>query len=393
MDFTKLMQLLGIARPPRSWQKNFVSAARSLSDHRLPDEKTLDALASVYRMPQLQQKQLREMASQIRREPALLLFWHLWYMTLFIGTDADAETWNEWPIPPRMDPRRFGLFRALLMLAHDEPMRASIQTQKLPTRFIDDAIDSFRLVTDRFQETEEHYGISNEKMWWQRLFMQVKIFKIGRLQYEISHFDDAFRLFTRDDLELVPLCSSDQRYDEQGLASPTGIYHPTFLETPRKFVGYSYNEEGFFLPEQLTLDKKEWTEALLPQDAVLSLHIPAEGKLEKSAVLESMREAISFFDRHFPQHHFKAFTSHTWLFNTQLRYFLPEQSNILAFQELFRIVLGSVDRKCLFDFIFQQPRGPIDKLVPQNEFQRRVLLHIKTGGKLYSAAGYRLIRR
>jgi hypothetical protein len=134
-----------------------------------------------------------------------------------------------------------------------------------------------------------------------------------------------------------------------------------------------------------------WQRSLDDGDDVLSIHIPATGKLTPSAVRDSLAQALLFFRRYFPDKRFKAFVCYSWLLNTQLKAFLPVNSNILAFQQLFRIVMDHPDESCLYSFIFDQPVCALEQLQPKNNFQQQVLEHVKSGKRLYSGFGCRLI--
>ena len=101
--------------------------------------------------------------------------------------------------------------------------------------------------------------------------------------------------------------------------------------------------------------------------------------------------AKSFFKQYFPEVNFKALISHTWLFNTMLKDILPSNSNILAFQNLFTIVLKEADEECLFDFVFHTEPCPLEELVPKNTFQLKILEYVKQGGILRSGFGYLLL--
>ena len=70
-------------------------------------------------------------------------------------------------------------------------------------------------------------------------------------------------------------------------------------------------------------------------DPVLEIHIPRGGKLFTEDCLASIEQARIFFARYFPDFQYKVFTCWSWLLDGALKEYLPEDSNILRFGELF----------------------------------------------------------
>ena len=393
MSLSALMSRLQITETPASWTRQFELAHGTLNDHVLPDQGTLRQFCAQHNLPETQMKQMLSCREMILNQEDYLLLWHLYYTVLLVIHDCQDEHWQTWPAPAQFPEGDFSVFRTLLMLAHFDALTDLVRFHQLPESLIDDAVQSLIGITGRHFEDEGFYGISNNKMWWQQLFMRGMIFRVGRLQYEISSYDNKYKIYQNQSGDTAVLCAdSDARYDEQGLLSATGIYHPAFMESPRHITGYGYDASGCFVPEKIRLSRRDWQPALETGDDVLSVHIPADGKLTPSLVEASLAQALDFCHRYFPNKRFKAFVCHTWLFNTQLQMFLPENSNILAFQKLFRIMMEHPDGYCLFSFVFDQPACPLEKLQPKTRFQQLVLDHVKAGKKLYGGFGYRLIR-
>src|SRR5690606_262128 len=89
--------------------------------------------------------------------------------------------------------------------------------------------------------------------------------------------------------------------------------------------------------------RADWSLAGAPfveGDPVLDLHIPPTGPLAPSAVDASFLAARAFFGRHFPADDSPAGVCASWLLDPQLRVHLPEDSNILRFQQRFQIDEG-----------------------------------------------------
>lgn len=70
-------------------------------------------------------------------------------------------------------------------------------------------------------------------------------------------------------------------------------------------------------------------------DNVIEIHIPEGKKLMVEDSLRSIAAAREFFATHFPDYQYSVFTCHSWLLDTTLKEFLPEESGILQFGNMF----------------------------------------------------------
>ena len=70
-------------------------------------------------------------------------------------------------------------------------------------------------------------------------------------------------------------------------------------------------------------------------EPILEIHIPAIGKLTPEDCKDSIAAAKEFFKKYFPSYDYKAFTCHSWLLDETLRKYLPPESNIIKFADMF----------------------------------------------------------
>ena len=83
--------------------------------------------------------------------------------------------------------------------------------------------------------------------------------------------------------------------------------------------------------QPVELDAAQWHIALEAGDPVLSVHIPATGRMDHAACTDAFGRALRFFRRHFPDHPFRAFTCLSWLMDPQLADCLPPRANLVSF--------------------------------------------------------------
>jgi len=119
---------------------------------------------------------------------------------------------------------------------------------------------------------------------------------------------------------------------------------------------------------------------LSPGDQVINLHIPEDGPMLIDDCLRSMRRMVKFFAEYRPEIDWKGFLCESWLLDTQLRAMLPENSNIIKFQDL-----GPRYRVCetgdsVFR-IFGTPDTDPDSIKNPTSLQRKAAEFIRNGGK------------
>lgn len=128
-----------------------------------------------------------------------------------------------------------------------------------------------------------------------------------------------------------------------------------------------------------------------PDSGGLNVHIPDYlGPLSPAAVDRSLVLAREFFAVHFPRERYEVATCHSWLLDPQLRKYLPGDSNIVRFQERFRI--AHEDREQAdsepVQFVFGDPELPVENLPRRTAVERAVGDHLRAGGHWYVGHGW-----
>ncbi|MFI1352093.1 acyltransferase domain-containing protein [Streptomyces sp. NPDC020898] len=123
----------------------------------------------------------------------------------------------------------------------------------------------------------------------------------------------------------------------------------------------------------------------------LSLHIPDfYGPLSPAACDRSLELARDFFARHFPGERYTAGICHSWLLDRQLKRYLGADSNIVRFQERFRIAdeAGEPADDEPVQFVFGGPELPVGELSRRTTLERAVGDHLRAGGHWYIGHGW-----
>lgn len=123
----------------------------------------------------------------------------------------------------------------------------------------------------------------------------------------------------------------------------------------------------------------------------LNLHIPDYlGPLSPAACERSLALAADFFARHHPEEKFRAALCHSWLLDPQLKEYLPAGSNIVRFQDRFRLAREEREQADTepVQFVFGDPELPIGNLPRRTALERAVGDHLRAGGHWYIGHGW-----
>ena len=186
-------------------------------------------------------------------------------------------------------------------------------------------------------------GLFAKQLYWLRHYTDGRLFRLGRFEYMLKTLDVGLHLFRdRQTGRHVALAPAGWTYDGHGYAlasgQPAGTPTPpghgwtaSLMLTPDCARGYPIDPAGRVCTQQIELALDRWQLIVKPGDTVLDLHIPAGDRMPLEACGESMRNAVEFFARHFPDQPATAFWCWSWIFGPMLEEILPASSNLVRF--------------------------------------------------------------
>ena len=114
------------------------------------------------------------------------------------------------------------------------------------------------------------------------------------------------------------------------------------------------------------------------------------GSIPPEVIDEAFGLAEEFFTKHFPEYEYKYYTCFSWMLDDNLQEFLGDDTNIIKFQKRFNIIHKREQDSIihfLFKFGFTD-REEIREIEPKSEFARKVKEKALSGGKFYNVLGY-----
>jgi len=121
---------------------------------------------------------------------------------------------------------------------------------------------------------------------------------------------------------------------------------------------------------------------------VIEIHIPECGPLDIEECKKSMKQAKNFFEKFYPEYEYKYFTCHSWLLDKTLSELLDANSNILKFQELFKLISSDKSDAILgYVFRWKADRNDIKKMPCSSNFSKKIKDRILNNGVFFETMG------
>lgn len=188
-----------------------------------------------------------------------------------------------------------------------------------------------------------------------------------------------------------------ERYRQKGISET--VYADTmrcftrFLEECGKKNGHMFFDRGWWTYRQISMGlfrigTLEYEFEEYEEEEVIAVHIPSDADLSEKAVDLSLKAAGDFFRTYYPEYRYDRYTCDSWLMSPVLKQVLPEQSNIVCFQERFVITQEDPESKEYIEWLFQVPADTAYLDLPaETSLQKRVRALLLEGGKVGSAYG------
>ena len=125
---------------------------------------------------------------------------------------------------------------------------------------------------------------------------------------------------------------------------------------------------------------------ILANDTVLTVHIPDDGRLGYDECQKSYNTAIKFFNKR--GINTKVFMCESWLLNNNLKSLLAPETNIIKFQNDYKVFDGDENSRQAEERIFEFDIKSDPKLYPQStSLQKKLRQYLIDGGKMGTKIG------
>ncbi|MCQ4021767.1 MULTISPECIES: acyltransferase domain-containing protein [unclassified Ruminococcus] len=185
-------------------------------------------------------------------------------------------------------------------------------------------------------------------------------------------------------------------YNEKGIGDE--IYFATmkcytrFIDETYKMTGRVYFDRYWWTTRQASchlfrIGALEYEMKHTDEKVVIGLHIPSDADFSPSAIDKSLTSAKKFFSEHYPELADCEYRCHSWLFDSQLKGMLSENSNIISFQNRFEIFDEGEADTGFIEWLYNTKSTDYHSLPENTSLQRNMKNHILSGGAIRNAYG------
>ena len=335
---------------------------------------------------------LEATARRIAEDPALLrLAWH-GYRRLYYGADSSFAKWPKLETALGDSSDVFYLLIALGMVPLMREYHRSIGVPEEVTRETSQQVRSMSLYYARARGGR--LGLFRKQIGWLRNYVRQNLyFRFGRLEFWAAANTPHVLVFRhRKSRAVVALAEEGITFDSQGdvaqaeAAATPAAWKSTLLFSDSAVAGYPVSPLGAAVRRKVELLLADWQRVLAKGDPVLQMHIPADGRFTPEACIGSMRRAVAFFRRHFPDRSPAAITCHSWMFSPHLEEILPPSSNLVrCMRELYLHPFGGRSTDSLWYVFLQEEFNPAT--APRDTSLQRGILDWLAGGNTWHDGG------
>ncbi len=403
MCFNDIVSALNLGDAANHWRELWDGAGPVVTqvDEDWLDVERVAAAAEMIGMAEEIRLACIEAATAVRVNPPLM---GIGRRVLALLTEAEnifkfSET-HLWPMLPETFGQPGRLFYAVVMLAGLDKLFAGHRKIGIPENISIDTFSDIELWIQIYRQKQGRLGL--DEIHWLIKHFHNRIFRLGRLQFDIQNFYPDFRIYknTRSS-EILALAKPGQefrpdgQYDGANGIFSTKAWTSTLTEDGESITANPVTSRGVALAEPVTLDKKEWQLVAEQGASALFVHIPmARTKQERmtpQACMDSYCQAEAFFPKYFPTLKPRVFFTATWLLDNQFPDILPAESNIVQFQQTFYLLpYTNANDAQTMDRVFGGPVKDWNNAPQESALQRAIVQFAQKGHRCRLGAGFRL---
>lgn len=393
-----LMDRLNVKQYPQRWDDLFEATREKLAQYGgvFPSREFILDLQEKHQLFKEIPDVILDAAKRLEVNPLLTQYIVLLSLALedrqIFKTELNA--WEPPVAPEEQDvvPYEFALLFAVLpTVDHSAQV---MRDRGVPEDIISATQSSYEGCTIGVKTRTGRYGFDKRYFRWIQHYIDVGLLRIGRLNFEMrARLRGSIYVFENRKKERCMLMTGVRLHREglilgiPGYEDEEGAYDADFIMTDEYFEGYPVGSKGKALKERTRLAKSDWQMILTPDDPVLNIHIPGGEKLYEQQCEEAYKRAREVFAVCFPEFKYKAMACYSWLMDPQLADMLPENSNIVAFQNKFMRFPSYSTGTGVMSFVFLNKYDRYEDLPERTSLERRIKQHYLSNKYIYEPGG------
>jgi hypothetical protein len=332
-------------------------------------------------------------APHVASDESLLVFF--WYCRHRILTDPTlTDSWEApWSALDDYLGVDAGLLNVLVMLAAVPEMLVVYRRLGIPADLYRDTVSDLRLwmETDFYFQRYQRWGITPWIARWLCHHWRGILLQLGRLQFSLGKFGGRLNVYRhRQTCQVVALSEAGIRYTSAGsmwrdcCGDDSQTWISFFDPTPDFVTGNPITPDGIAHQTPFSLPLVNWELVLARNADVLIFHVPAGAPLTFEMCGDSFRRALEAFPRYYPDFHFRAFWTSTWMMDPRLQKLVAPESNIVRLQREMFVYPGlQGDNNQYYERIFGWGTKDINAVEWKTSLQRAIGNYLNAGGHFH----------
>jgi len=390
MDAQRVAQVLGIDEWPAEYTAlldRFQGEWETIRLLPLMDRQSLNALADEGFVAKECLQDVYTCLDKIQADDELhFAFQLLFYVLCVYRLPSENEFYKE-PAPPSLEEYRFTFTMTLLIkiLVHGV---VKARDRGIPEELI--AQHKGAANGDRLDGTGP-FGAPN-MFHWRTVCAFATMYSLGAFRYEPERVPPGYRMLRRKtDGKLLMLYTAARNIDEFGqFAWTDDMVVFTTKEAVGTHDGSVITPDGRIIDRYVALSEEEWEVAFDGGDTALSFHIPPEIPYTIENAADSFRQAVTFFNKYYPDMNIRSIQSYSWLYSPQLVELLPETSGINRFNRELYLAPVPSGPDGFYSFVFKTDASSfdLDTAPTDTSLKRGFVSYVKNGGRVHNGFMY-----
>jgi len=284
------------------------------------------------------------------------------------------------------------LYSFLLLLACVVPSKNFLADRGVPEAHYEEIATQF--LKPQLDKLAERGDAAVDDFQWKMNFYTCSIFLHDRFYFIVHRFQDEFTMFRHVRTGKVAALrhagetfrGDGQKDGVNGISDAAGRFVTEWSETDETVRANRINPMGFVEREPVVLAKSEWEPVLRKGDMLLALHIPSGPGYTPERLKASMRMALDFYARYFPELPIRGFWSESWLYDPALSLLLdPEKSNIVQVQrQMYVYPVSEGDRMLRHELFGDRNADPLTAPA-RTSLQKAAAEYMRKGGRFHTS--------
>ncbi len=365
-EYKAILDYMGMRKLPKGFEEAFSLYKDDDSKELIPKD-WYQKLLAPYDLPEDKRRYLDEALEAIEKDETVLSFskFFVWDMCS-MRNKYDIDNYTE--LMPSCLGKYNEAYAFLVLLACVPASKREMDRRGIPEEYYEDI--PHRMLRDQLKRYVETGRIDVEDMPWKMNFYTLTIFLLDRFLFIPYEHGEGFEMYRNKKTgKVIALNDAGNIYDTEGQllkwrvseewdepdtfdaeeevhtpgtghdygtrpAKAAGTFTTVKTETETDITGNYMNPVGYTEEKLITIKKDEYEKVLKRGDYLIALHIPGGEGYTPERMRNSMKLALEFFAKYYPELDMKGFWSSSWLYDKRLEMIIGKNKNITNCQDI-----------------------------------------------------------